>query len=51
MGLILNIIASSIWPCQSIDTTSDFLQNNNIGRDVYVEANIDCGNKLWKSMV
>lgn len=51
LRLILNIIATFNWKCQSIDIKSAFLQNKSIDREIYVkppkEANVP-RDKLWK---
>ena len=43
--ILLTILASKKWQCQSIDIKSAFLQGNNIERDVYLrppkEAGVD----------
>ena len=51
LGLILSVISSKKWTCQSIDTTTAFLQEREIEGEVYItppkEAGVDPGS-VWK---
>ena len=51
LKILLTILASKKWQCQSIDIKSAFLQGKNIERDVYLrppkEAGVD-KNCVWK---